>query len=294
MSDPAAPLETDALRSAFDELRASALPAMRPVGVAQVVTAVRRRRNIRSAVAGVVVVVLVALGAGPGSDDARTGGLQNVATGGGSSVLRPAAGPQGGQPSAVVPPSLGTKAASLGSSASDASPQVPSPASSPPRSSRPTPNPLGPKKPCASDGVGVWSNDNGLTVSEEFSAVGTPVQEPPCAGVSVPLFWASYAANADGTGSLYASGTAALDAAHTVVGMLVRTPATCGVWFVGHDVSSIPSTLPTSVMRLSFDPTPAGPFWDSKHGQGGVVEQDRTPCPPSSTASPSPVAATSG
>ncbi len=248
--------QPDPLRSAFDEIRASVLPSMRPPGVDRVTETVRRRRNVRSAVAAIAVVLLVGTGFWIGG--ARIG-------------------------------KTGTPGTAPTMASADASASVsPSPESSivagqpPPR--RPSTTPTTAKKAaCVTDGVSVW--DTGQ-YQVEFSSV-TNRQTPPCAGYKLTIYWATYKKNPDGSGRLYASGTTYLDLAHMYRTVHVSAPADCGTVFIGHNWSSTPSTLSAYVMGDTFNPSPSQPFWDHKHDQGGLNFDIPLPCAPPVTASPS-------
>jgi hypothetical protein len=114
-----------------------------------------------------------------------------------------------------------------------------------------------------------------------------------CDDVTVPLFWASYAVNPDGSGTLYASGTDALSASRTSSTLTVSAPSSCGAWFVGHD-ADVPASLPEVDAVLTGGSAPGGPFWDYRHQASGLVAEDSDACPteePTTTPPSGPVSA---
>ena len=252
--------EPDPLRSVFDEIRASMLPSIRPPGVEQLAVMVRRRRTVRSSVATAAVVLLGGLGFwAMGTHTHPHDPPGTVATATTTSPL----------PSPSPAPSISG---------------VPSPEVLVGSSGHPTHGPSGTatsakKKDCVTDGVSV----PGVGPHEvEFSSV-TRVQTPPCAGYRLTVYWATYTRNADGTGTLYASGTTYLDVNHLDRDVHVSAPATCRTVFIGHNWSSTPATVAADVMDGSYDQSAGRPFWDHKHGQNGLNVYDQAPCPSSST-----------
>jgi hypothetical protein len=256
--------EQDPVRSAFDELRAEAWPLMRPVGVEGVTSTVRRRRHIRSAVAVLTVLAIGGLAYGFGGTGPRAAGYN------GASVVATSAAP-----------SPFPSPAPIESTSQPAASALSRPSTKPTHRStqHPPVNHPTAKKACAADGIGVSASGGGGSIEEAFVALGPHPHEAPCAGIRVPLFWASYAANADGSGALYASGTAYLDATHLVVSLPVRTPATCARYFIGHNVALIPTALSAGVMSPDFSPSPEMPFWDARHQRSGIVQEGQLPCP---------------
>jgi hypothetical protein len=258
------PDELDPLRSAFEQVRASVLPSIRPPGADRVTATVRRRRTVRSSVAGFAAVLMVLLGVWVvGAHGDRHG--------------PPSTEPSSPVPSLSVLPSVPPPSLSAGPSATitaGAGPTV-------------THHPAGGAgSPCVTDGIAEMVSMG----SQGWQIQFFPVQDgnlAPCPGYRIPVYWATYSLKPDGTGTLYAKGTIYLDAQHIRRSVPYRAPATCATVFIGHDWSSTPGTLSAYVMGDTFQQNSRQPFWDHKHDLPGVQWDRFQPCPSPPTAPPS-------
>lgn len=265
-TDDSASDHRDLIQSAFGELRASVLPSMRPIGVEHVVRTVRRRRNTRAALATVVVLLV-------GGGVYALGGL------GGSPITPTVSSESSNHPIAVGSPAATMTASPLPS----ATVQMPASPRPPHRTVAPTHTPS--KVHCALAGTATRTGGGEGTVTLTFRA-SNGTHEQPCTGIEVPVFWASYSVNADGSGSLYSDEVNSLRTDRQTITFRLQIPPGCGAYFVGHTVTTLPPTLPSTAMGGGFGPVTGGPFWDQKRNESVLVEQGRVPC---ASASPSVV-----
>jgi len=250
----------DPLKDAFGALRTSALPSMRPVGIDGVVTTVRRRHRRRVA-GSTVAVLLVAVAVAVGLSQFPT---QHHASHVPATVI---VSPSASAPEVTVIPSPSAPSGSVSPSAPS---RVPPPAAH-------TTAPAGTKDAtCAADGTAVLAS-GGATMTIRFEA-SDGSRLPPCASVHIPVFWASYTVNDDGTGALYSDGVNTIGRAKPSITFTREMPSGCGVWFVGRDVKNLPQSLPAAAMNGSYRPTSGGPFWDATRHASGLFDQGRTGC----------------
>jgi hypothetical protein len=253
--------DADPLLGAFEDLRASKLPSIRPPGVAGVIARARHRRRAKAMAGAVSVVVAVGLG--------TTAYL--VAPGGPGGGSTPA-GPPGRielDPSPSVP-------------VSPVPSDAPSPTGAAATTSRITATHT--RRTCVNSGAARIVDASMQVVRIKFVAT-SGAEAQPCAGVSVPVFWATYDVLPDGSAIEISEFTGALTATHTSMTFDLNAPAECGAWFVGFGVSDIPATLPAVQDNLDGNDAPGEAFWDNTRGGTGVIYRDSSPCTP---ASPSP------
>jgi hypothetical protein len=229
--------EREDLRAAFDDLRSTALPAVRPPGVAAAYTTLSRRRTARAVGAAVgLTVVAVVVGA-------------LLATG---YQAAPPPADNGVTPGPVDPSPTGSADADQPQATATAKPRRP------PRTARPHRPP--PTPTCQPQAQVVVSQDG-----DGILATAQPATENQvgglCPGVQVRVFWATYRVDDEQVQRLHASQAYTLDAQQPSVRFTLDLRAGCRSYYVASGDDEIRGTIgpgenPYANTLLS-DPPPA-------------------------------------
>lgn len=136
-----------------------------------------------------------------------------------------------------------------------------------------------PTASCVSDPVGVTTQlPSGTSVPVRWMEARTGnTSRPLCPGVRLKLNWASYTVDSQMNATLYRSGSVSLDGKQGTAVINVQTPSGCHLWYVTGSDIPIPGYIDAAWRQMSGR---AGPFWDEKHQQRGVIEEQQVwQCP---------------
>jgi RNA polymerase sigma-70 factor (ECF subfamily) len=136
-----------------------------------------------------------------------------------------------------------------------------------------------PAASCVSDPVGLTTQlPSGTSVAVKWMEARTgSTTRPLCPGVRLKLNWASYTVDSQMNATLYRSGSVYLDGKQGSAVINVIAPPGCHLWYVTGSDIPIPGYIDAAWRQMSGR---AGPFWDEKHQQRGVIaERQVWQCP---------------